>query len=172
MYDSIVTVITKFILLKQLTNLVIRCSHFYFKNIIALLQLTPTIHTLTLESMDIDETHYESLRQSEIFQLVSNTNTIINVTLEEKCSLDKLKLLVALCPRVQNLTINIALKDMKLIAQFLLDKSNQHICHLVLLCFSDACTDYSRNLKALVTSGTLVGDYMLRLVGAKLYLWW
>jgi len=50
---------------------------------------------------------YASIEESENFQFVSSTNaTIKNVTYDDVCKLEQIKLLVALCPRMECLTIN------------------------------------------------------------------
>jgi hypothetical protein len=169
--DSIPIILSRIIPLKQLTKLGIECNHFSFIKMIQLLSFTPNIHTLTITSMPLYKNDYLSIQENETFRLVSNTNTIKDVTFKEKCTSEKLKLLVALCPRVQHLTINIFLKDMESIARFLLEKNNQNTAHLLLLCFSRASTNYFQNLEALIKSGTLASGSMLKLVDSKLYLW-
>ncbi len=56
--------------------------------------------------------------------------------------------------------------------RFLLEQPNQNADHLSSLCFLQASIICRQNLEALIKSGALAGDYMLKLVGSKLHLWW
>ena len=171
-HDSIAIILSRIIPLKQLTNLVVECHHLSFMKVIDLLHFAPNIHTLIFETMPFYKNDYMSIQQSEIFQLVSSKNTITNVTFEGRCTLKKLKLLVALCPRVQHLTIYALMEDMELMIRFLLDGTNQNTSHLISLCFSGATLVYFRNLDALVKSEILPRDCMLKHGDSKLHLWW
>ncbi len=62
--------------------------------------------------------------------------------------------------------------NMKSIIRFLLEKPNQNTDHLSSLCFLETNIIDCEKLEALIKFGTLVGDYMLQLVGSKLHLWW
>jgi hypothetical protein len=133
--DSIETNLNRIIPLKQLTKLVIECHHFSFIKMIDLLSFTPNMHTLIFTSMLFDTNDYMSIEQSETFRFVSNTNMISDVTFEERCTLEKLRLLVTLCPRLQHLTIQTCLKNLKPMIRFLLERTNQNTNSLSSLCF-------------------------------------
>ena len=139
---------------------------------IKLLSFTPNIHTLIFQSMSFYANDVISTQQSEIFRLVSNTNTITDITLNYCCSLQKLQLLVALCPRLQYLTINISLNDLESMTRFLLERAKKNTSHLFLLCISRATNNWIEKLEALIESEVLLDDYMLKLINEKLYLWW
>jgi hypothetical protein len=170
--NSIGTILSRIIPLKQLTKLVIECHHFSFIKMIDLLSFTPNIHTLIFESMPFYRNDYISIEQSETFRFVSNTNMITDVTFKERCSLEKLRLLLALCPRLQYLTIQTFMKDLGPMTRFLLERTNQNTRHLFSLCFLRAYNNWYEKLRTLINSETLLDDYMLKLLGAKLYLWW
>jgi hypothetical protein len=170
--NSIGTILSRIIPLKQLTKLVIECHYFSFMKMIDLLSHTPNIHTLIFESMPFYRNDFISIEQSETFRFVSSTNNITDVTFKEKCTLEKLRLLVALCPRLQHLTINTFMKDLEPITGFLLERTNQNTSHLFSLCFLRACSSWYAKLNTLIKSEILLDDYMLKLVGTKLYLWW
>ncbi len=170
--DSIPTTLNRIIPLKQLTQLVIKCHHFSLVRLIELLSSTPNIHTLIFESMPFYKNDYTTIQENENFRLLSSTNIMRDVTFKEKCTLEKLKILVALCPRVQHLTIYTFLKDMQSITRFILKKPNQNTDNLHSLCFLRASVNYSQNFETLVTREALISDYMLKLVGSKLSAWW
>jgi hypothetical protein len=170
--DSIASIINPIIPLKQLTKLVIECHHFSFIRVIELLRNSPNIQTLILESMPLYKKDRMSIQQSETFRLLSNTNTITDVTLKDKCTLDRIEMIIALCPRLQHFTLDTHMKDMESLIRLLLEKSQQNTCHMFSLCFSRATKHWYQKLEALIKSETLLDDYMLKLVGSELYLWW
>ena len=159
--------------LKQLTKLILVCHHFSFKKMIDLLYFTPYLHTLIFESMPFYKDDYISIEKSDIFQLVSNTNNIKNVIFKDRCTLEKLRLLVTLCPRIQHLSISIRMTTSPLIIRFLLDKTNQNTRHLYSLCFSRVYNNkWLEKLDILLKYEILLDDYLLKFVNSKLYLWW
>lgn len=170
--SSVVTILDRIIPLKQLTKLSIECHHFSFDKMIDLLYSTPNLHSLTFVSMPFYKCDSTSIEKSEIFRLVSSTNHIRDMTFTEKCTLEKLKVLLMLCRRIQNLTISTLLNDFEVITRYLLDGSNPNTRHLSLLCFSRSSIGCFEKIDALIKSERLLEDYTLKSVGSKLYLWW
>ena len=170
--DSIVNMFNGIILLKQLTKLVNKCNHFSFIKMMELLCFTPNVHTLLLKSMPFNGNVYTSIRQSETFRLAFSISTITNVTFEEKCTLEKLQLLVVLCPRPQNLTINTCTEGLESIILFLLERTNHNTLHLLSLCFLRLNDNWSEKLNTLIKSETVLNNYLLKLFNHKLYLCW
>jgi hypothetical protein len=169
---SLSSILNRIIPLNHLTKLVIECHHFSFKKMIELLRFTPHLHTLIFESMPFYKNDYMSIEESETFRLVSNTNAITEVTFTDKCTLEKLQLLLTLCPRVQHLTINTLVRNLDSITRFLLNKTNPNTRRLCLLCFSRATSNWLDKLDSLISSETLIDDYTLNLVDSKLYICW
>jgi hypothetical protein len=175
--DSIANILNPIIPLKQLTKLVIECHYFSFIRVIDLLRNSPNIQTLILETMPLYKNNCMSIQQSETFRLLSSTNTITDVTLKGRCKLDKIELIIALCPRLQRFTLDTHRKDMESLVRLLLEKSKQNTSHMFSLCFSNASfssesNDCYQKLEALMKSETLLDDYMLKLVDSDVYLWW
>ena len=112
------------------------------------------------------------VEQSETFRSIAGTNVITHVTFKDKCSVEKLKLLLTLCCRVQYLSVNTLARTMEPITRFLLDKTNPNTRHLCSLCFTRACRNWPERLRLLIDSDTLLTDYILKLVDSNLYLWW
>jgi hypothetical protein len=170
--SSLAFILNRIIPLNQLTKLVIECHHFSFKKLIELLRFTPHLHTLIFKSMPFYKNDYMSIEESETFRVVSNTNMITEVTFTDQCTLEKLQLLLTLCPRVQHLTINTLVRNLDSITRFLLNKTNPKTHRLCLLCFSRATSNWLEKLDALIKSETLIDDYTLKLIGSKLYICW
>lgn len=171
--DSIGNNLDRIIRLKQLTKLVIDCSGFYFEYVIELLNFIPNIKTLELSSILLHRTNCVSIQQNKTFQIVSKTNTIINLSFTRECTLDKIQLLTILFPRLEYLTMNSVNKNWKSKAQFLLSKSNNNTRrYLSLLCISRPCKDLVEYLTNLNEAEKLLHDYTIKVIDRKLYLWW
>ncbi len=169
---SLTTILNCIIPLQQLTKLNIKFHHFSFKKMIELLYFTPNVRILKCKSMAFYKHDYTSIEQSETFRFVSNTNIIREITFADKCTIEKLKLLLALCPRMQHLTINTLTRNLEPITRFLLDKTNLNTRHSCLFCFGWARNNWVHKLDTLIISETLLEDYTLKLFDSKLYLWW
>ncbi|CAF1406898.1 unnamed protein product [Rotaria sordida] len=115
--DSISTTLNNILPIRQLTKLVIGFHYFSLIKITELLYFMPNIQTLVLESMPLYGNTNEDIEQNKTFQLVSNQNTIRDVTLKEVCTLDKIQLLLKLCPRMQHLAIETRARDLESIMQ-------------------------------------------------------
>jgi hypothetical protein len=173
-YDSIAFTLSHSIPLKQLTTLFFECEYFSVQKILKILCCTPNIHTLKLKTISGYQNKNDDtlVEKNEDFHLVSDTNVITNVTFEGDCTLDKIKLLVTLCPRMEHLTIKTRSKTLESILRFLLDRTNQRTSHLCSLCFSRVYNDCLEKAVMLIKSEALLNDYTLKKIAWKLYLWW
>ncbi|CAF0917874.1 unnamed protein product [Adineta steineri] len=171
-YNFISVNLSRVIPLKQLTKLVIESNPISLTKLIELLRCTPHIHTLVLKSMSLYGINYNSIQQNQSFQLVSNTNTITNVTCNGECTLEKLQILVALFPRIQHLTIKPHTKNLESCTRFLVEKTNRNTNHLCSLCLLTTAKNWLTRLNTLIASETLLDDYMLKMIDWHLYLWW
>jgi hypothetical protein len=170
--DSIVIDLNRIIPLRQLTKLTLACHRLPFKQVIELLHFTPNIHTLELDSILLYRTDSVSIQQNDIFQLVSNTNIVTTLTINNEVTLEKIQLLVKLFPRLEYLTINLYKEDLESIVRFLSSKSNNNTRYLSSLCISKQRLDLIKNLRLLLESEKLFNDYILKSIDRKLYLWW
>ncbi|CAF3964394.1 unnamed protein product [Rotaria sordida] len=165
-------ILKRIIPLKQLTTLIIDCDTFSFDQLIKLLHFTPNIHTLTFNSQSITESNSMLIQQSETFRLVSNTNKITNVTIKEKYSFENIKLFVALCPQMQNLTIDIYTQHLESIIRFILLKTKINIQHLCSIYIKNTRKSMIGILKTLIESEELLDNYLIKSIDSQLYLWW
>ena len=150
----------------------IECTRFFFDKLVDLLSFTPNLHTLIFESIPVQTSDCLSIDQNEDFRRVSETNMIRYVTFRNKCTLDKVELLVALCPRIQHLSIRTSTRTAEPITRFLLDKNNANTRQLCLLCFLRAGKAWSKRFTRFIESESLLTDYTLKSTGSELYLWW
>ncbi|CAF3311828.1 unnamed protein product [Rotaria sp. Silwood2] len=88
---SFTSILNHIVPLQQLTKVVIDSHSFSFQKLCELLRSAPKINSLIINSAILSETSSVSMRQSETFRSVSNTNNITNVTIKDKSELvDKL----------------------------------------------------------------------------------
>jgi hypothetical protein len=167
--NPVVTSLNVIISLKQLTKLTLDYHRLPIEQVIKLLHVTPNIHTLKFDFLPI---YPVNSKPSELFQIVSTTNTVTNITISRESTLENIQLLVALFPRLEYLTINLYKENLQSIARFLLSKSNENTRHLSLLCISKQRNDMMEELKSLLESENLLDDYTLKVINRKLYLWW
>ncbi|CAF1415821.1 unnamed protein product [Adineta steineri] len=162
----------KIIPLKQLTKLNLHCLRFSFERIIDLLSLTSNVQILEFDSLLFNRKTSLSIEQSEMFQFVSKTNRIKQLTIKKEISFDKIKLCVHLFSRLESLTINLYEKDLKSIVRFILLESNKHIRHLSSLYILKQEKRFLEKVKKLIDSEELLRDYQIKLINKKVYLWW
>ncbi|CAF3154433.1 unnamed protein product [Rotaria sp. Silwood2] len=165
-------ILNRIILLKQLTKLVIDCNDFRFEQVIKLLRLTPNVHTLILDCQSINHTDSISIEHTDTFRFVSNTNTITNATIKSTYSMKNIKLFVALCPRLQHLTIDINRMEPKPTIEFLLSRNNSNTRHLFSLCIKHRSKSQINKLKTLIKSEKILDDYLIKQISLELYIWW
>ena len=169
---SITNDLNRILPLKKLTKLTVGCHRFSFEQLIELLQFTPNVHVLKLDSVLLYRTNSVSIRQNELSQLVSSMSAITKVTISKEISLEKIQLLTAVFPRMKYLTINLYKQDLQPIARFLLSKPNNNTRYLSSLCISKQRNDLMTTLKILIESEKLLYDYVLKVINRKLYLGW
>ncbi|CAF3870348.1 unnamed protein product [Rotaria sp. Silwood1] len=102
-----------------------------------ILRCTSNLNTLRLNSFSLNEVHIKSIQESKIFQYVSNTNQIKNFDIRTECSLNKIKFITNLFPKLQYLKTGMNRKEIGQIIRFLLTKSNDNIQNLFFLCISN-----------------------------------
>ena len=158
--------------LRQLTKLVIEIHYFSFVKLIELLYSMANIHTLVLESMPLYGITKDSIEQNETFRVISNRNTITNITFKDLCTLDQIQLLIALCPRVQHLTIHIRARDLEPFARSLFKSASHHAPSLNSVSFRRASSCWLRKLDMLIQSERLLNEHMLTHNDSTLHLWW
>ena len=173
---SIVPHLNRIRFLKQLNTLRIKCRHFSLPRLIELLCDTPNLRTLELGLMRCynRKKNPPPIEKSKDFRLVSGRNMIMDVTYDGACTLEQIKLLVALCPRLNSLTINrcVGVGHLQSIVRFLLDRTNRNTCHLYSICFSRVWDSWMGTLDELIESERLLNDYTLKLIGWNWYLSW
>jgi hypothetical protein len=167
-FDSISATLDRIIPLIQLTKLNIQCQNFCFGKVIDLLYFSPNIQTLILNSISHTKINALSIQQSITFQSVSNTNKILNVRIEQNCTMENVKLIIELCPRLQYLAINIDYNVIHLFTEFLSLITNEKTRPLVYLCL----LNIPERLYRMIRLGKLPDQYSVKFIDHNLHLWW
>ncbi|CAF0829401.1 unnamed protein product [Rotaria sordida] len=145
--DEIIINLNQILPLIQLTTLSIDCDGFSFDKVIELIHFTPNIHTLKVYSMNLYK-------------------------IDSILSIQKTKLLINLCHRLEHINIDILWQDFESILQLLLTKNNNNTCHLCSLCLKYGSKRMRKKLEKLIKSKNLLDNYSIKLIRSKLYLWW
>jgi hypothetical protein len=170
--DQITSILNRIVPLIQLTKLFIDSGAFSCEKIIHLLRFIPNIDTLKIYSINYFATDSALIEKSEAFRLVSHRNLIRNLTVENRCTFEEMKLFVNLCPRLQHINLDIFWKDFESILELLLSKSNNKTQNLFSLCLEHGTKTIVEKLKTLIESKGWIDQYSIELVRSKLYLWW
>lgn len=157
---------------EQLTKLTINYEQTTFREVIKILLDTPNVHTLTVACPQLVGKDLTSLQQSEAYRLISKQNKIRNITFTKDYTLRMIQMLIDLFPQLQHLTLGISRKSLEGTVRFLLSKYNKTPCHVSSLCILRVNGTWVRKVKFVVESKKRVGDYSLKVVDKRLYLWW
>ncbi|CAF4429501.1 unnamed protein product, partial [Adineta steineri] len=137
-----------------------------------LLSVAVNIHRLTLDYVSIDKINPVTIQQNEIFQLVSKTNVVKNLTLKYQHSVEKVDLLFALCPRLQYLALHDDCAPFLIpLIKLILPKTNNNNRHLSSLCISKETDGTEETLKMVIKNDKLIDDYMVECIDNKVYVW-
>ena len=120
---SIATAFGRILPLSQITKLNIDGGHVHFVDIITVLRFTPKCDRLTLNSLLTDGLDLGLIEFSESFQFVSERNNITKLIIKSAGSLKKVELLVNLCPRLQQLTIEVLEDNFRSVIKYLLSNN-------------------------------------------------
>jgi len=169
--NSFMTRLYRIVPLVQITKLFISLANFTVEQMIELIRLTPSLHTLRLEAVSINEISSKLIRESDLFQCVSKTNQITNFELNW-LRLQNIQFFVDLFPQLEYLKIRIDKKEIQQIIRLLFSKTNNQPQHLVFLCISQIPKRCLRELNMLIKSEHLLDDYFIKFINRNLYLWW
>ena len=167
---SMFAVLNCFIRLTQLTNLTIDRTD--FDALVELLRFVPNIRALKVHSLCAYNLYRVSIKQTESFQMVTNENKITSLIIYNNCSLEDIRLLIRLCPRLQQMVLNISRDNLQSTVNLLLMNTNGNTRHLFSLCLLNVTPKLVKILKTMIDSNTLLNNYSFKLVYKKLYLWW
>ncbi|CAF4374053.1 unnamed protein product, partial [Adineta steineri] len=140
--------------------------------LVKLLSVAVNIHTVKLEDISNHEINPVIIQKNEIFQLVSEKNVIKNLTLTYERSLEKVELLLALCPRLQHFALHHDFGPFLIrLIRLILSKTNNDNRHLSSLCISKEIDETKETLKMVIENDKLLDDYMVECIDNKVYLW-
>ncbi|CAF1261998.1 unnamed protein product [Rotaria sordida] len=161
--------LNRIIPLKQITILIIDLYTFSFEQLINLLYFLPNIHTLKCNFINYNENNL----LNDIFQYVSKTNKIKNLYIKSLCTLDLIKLIINLFPKLEYLKTGIYRKEFKEIIRYILSKNNNNNTrHLYLLCITEIPKICLTEMDVLIEVEHLLDQYFIKYINRDLYLWW
>ncbi|CAF1150383.1 unnamed protein product [Adineta steineri] len=159
--------------LEQLTEIVVEASPIHFMQFVKLLSVAVNLHRLKFDYISIDEMNPRTIQEDAIFQLVSKTNVVKNLTLTYDGSLEIVELFFALCPRLQHLEVHYHFTDiLRSLMGLILSKTNNNNHHLSSLCFRDETGETEENMKMIIKNDKLLDDYIVECIDKKVYIWW
>ncbi|CAF4786954.1 unnamed protein product [Rotaria sp. Silwood1] len=160
--------LNRIIPLKQITILIIDLYTFSFEQLTNLLYFLPNIHTLKSNFINYNENNL----LNDIFEYISKTNKIKNLDIKSLCTLDLIKLIMNLFPKLEYLKTGIYRKEFKEIIQYILSKNNNNTCHLCLLCITEIPKICLTEMDVLIEVEHLLNQYFIKYINRDLYLWW
>ena len=160
---SLTSLLHRIIPLKQLTKVTFKDTKFPLEKLVDCLESTPQVRTLVLRSIVCSTDDNLLIEQNEKFRRISQTNLIQHITYDDSRTIDKVKLSVALYPRIEHLSVYHDETTRGPILRFLLDRTNRHTSHLCLLCIRQRGMFWLNRLNHLLKSESLLDDDKLNL---------
>jgi hypothetical protein len=133
--------------------------------LIELLSFTPNLDTLKIPS--IYQEDLRTIETSETFRLVSNVNRIKNLTVKDLSEIEKAELLFAVCPRLEQFTIEERWVRVEELLRLLISKNNRH---MFALCINNENRRLPNKLATLIHGRKLFENYFIESYGPKVYL--
>jgi len=121
------------------------------------------LHTLKFGCILFDQSDLVLIQQTDTFQHVSKINRIKNFDLRENCTLECVKMINNLFPRLEYFKTGLNRKDIEQTARFIFSKINKETYDLFFLCIS-----YTSQ----IILEKLLDEYFIDLDNSDLYLWW
>ncbi len=157
---SISMILDRLIPLKNISKFSIHGEKsFCISQLMDLLYFSPNIQILIIHSISLTKINLNQIRQTQTFQTIFKKNKITNVTLTKDLNLETMQLFFNLCPRLEQLTINLDRHDHTTIRNLLGHTIDSH--YVPLLCLLNA-------KEALSTTST---DCSIKLISSDLYIW-
>ena len=161
---SISMVLDRVIPLSKLSKISLLSAQFCISQLMDLLYFSPNIRFLTLASISLAKISLTQIRQSQTFQTIFKVNQINQVTLTEHSTFESIELFLYLCPRLEQLSIDVT--------QYKATEIRHDIIHLItshyvpVLCLLQADPIWSSLLRR-----DLPRDECMKFIDSKLYLW-
>jgi len=165
--ETFITTLVHMIPLQNLTKLIVESENYSFEKLIELLSFAPNLNTLKIQS--IYQEDLRTIQNSETFRLVSNVNMIKNLTVKELSGIEKVELLFALCPRLEQFIIEDRWARVEELLRLLISNNNRH---MFLLCITNENQRLPSKLATLIQGRELFNNYFIKSDYPKVYLWW
>lgn len=167
---SLASNLKKLISLEYLVSLIMRDDYLH-EGFIRLLNAMPNIRKLNLGRSSISEEDLTKIKESEIFQSVSKTNKITNITIEPHRSLLDIELFVYLCPQMRYLGIYVRKFEIENTIQYILSNKQTNLRHLCLLQMKNIKKSRASVLRIVRKNERLLDHCDIKHVDNDFYFW-
>jgi hypothetical protein len=103
---SFFDIIRPILLTAPINKINIKCNEIFIGILIELIRLLPNLDTLEVKSLSMIRPRCLSIEEATHFRLVSNSNRITHVILNQITELAEVQFLIDLCPRMKQLMVS------------------------------------------------------------------
>lgn len=178
---SYIDTMKPFLLGAPFTHLNLQCSDTPIDLLIEIVHLLPHLRSLEISSLPLVEVNNLSAEETDMLLLVSITNEITRVKLDDLTAIEQVHFLMNLCPRMRCLELGFVNEnDLERLLIFISMNNTTYIPFLCCLCLSARVghENVIRKLnniidfESLFYSDRAFRDYSIRRVGDKIFLTW
>ena len=171
--DSLTIALNRIIPLEHLHKITIKCTGFPLHTLLEILYLTSNCYKLTLESLLVKKADLQTIQHDQRFQLASNVNKTADLVVKSIYTLEQIKILTVLCPKLHHLKIKVAHEEFASIIKYLLSKSNKYTRHLASLHIQSTADIYIEKLTNLLQPLKRSNEFTVQEINYKTcYIWW
>ena len=146
--------------LQQLKKLLVECDSFNIDIFSDMLHAAKYILSFSLARYDVGTLEPPLIHSSDNHYLISNNNEIGQLTISCTCTVEHLKILLKIFPKIKYLQFHISYDDYQSIAAFLLSEYRKTNAHLFLL-----------SVILIVDGNHLLSDYDICYSKGNIHLW-
>ena len=169
--ESLRNILENLMPVKQLTKLTITCQcKLSIEQFLHLLNVIPNMQTLCL-SLNWFHVNLVDIQQSEIFRNITESNKISYLSINIPYNLEVLKFFVALCRRVQHLTIEtLRTRKYEEYIQYFISNRERILPDLCFLHLSNGNTSANRCLATIAKKFNVSDKLRCKTIGTHLYI--
>jgi hypothetical protein len=167
--NSLPTNLNRIVPLSQITLLNINRKNFPINLLDEILHLTPNCHTLTLDSILLNENNSILSIKMDDIRSIFKKDKLKRLTLQNGNMSTTVIILFFSYPQLEHLTISLSNQLLEPILRILLSETNRH---LFSLCFTDMNSTHTKILKTLIDLNQLPYNCSLKIFSTSCELWW
>ena len=170
-HQCLLTLLKSIIPLNKLTALAMFSAELCIEEFFKLLIASPHIQTLVFFGQSTVKINALLSQPTETFRLATDHNRITNVDVQRRNLIENIQFLIRLCPRMQQLTIEVHKSEIETVVQSVLSKTKSYLRHLNLVCMKNTSRLDLRKVKNLIERKELLDRYSIKRINKTLYLW-